>query len=95
MRSFYAATVAILALGSIPGAFAQTVPRPAPNITETQDAGKKAEYLESFPYRPCPSKRQISERPADVPWFARPSIFSPIRPERINDPHLQQERVVR
>ena len=55
MRSFYAATVAILALGSIPGAFAQTVPRPAPNITETQDAGKKAEYLESFPYRPCPS----------------------------------------
>jgi hypothetical protein len=55
MRSFYVAAVSILALGPVPGAFAETVPRSAPNITETQDAAKKAEYLESFLYKPCPS----------------------------------------
>jgi hypothetical protein len=55
MRCLYVSASAILALGSVPGAFAQTAPRAAPTITETQDAGKKAEYLESFPYRPCPA----------------------------------------
>jgi hypothetical protein len=37
-------------------AFAQTAPRPAPpQIGETQDADKKAEYLEARPYKPCPT----------------------------------------
>ena len=26
-----------------------------PSLEETKDADKKAEYLESIPYRPCPS----------------------------------------
>jgi hypothetical protein len=55
MRFLIIAAVLASALPLVP-AFAQTAPRPAPpKISETQDAGKKAEYLESRPYKPCPS----------------------------------------
>jgi hypothetical protein len=37
-------------------ALAQSAQRPdPPKLDETQNADRKAEYLESIPYRPCPA----------------------------------------
>ena len=57
MRFFFAAVVAVSTLASVRGGLRQeTAQRPAPPaISETQDADKKAEYLEAKPYRPCPA----------------------------------------
>jgi len=56
MRFMIIAAVLISALPLAVGAFAQTAQRPAaPKVDETQDAQKKAEYLESIPYKPCPA----------------------------------------
>jgi hypothetical protein len=52
------AVAAILVFGLVPmsNALDQTGQhKTAPKIDETQNADKKAEYLESIPYRPCPS----------------------------------------
>jgi hypothetical protein len=56
MRFLSTAAVAILTLALVDGALAETAPRPTPpEIGDTQDAAKKAEYLEARPYKPCPS----------------------------------------
>ena len=56
MRFLFAAAVAVSTLASVTGGLTKTAPRPAPPaISETQDADKKAEYLEAKPYKPCPA----------------------------------------
>jgi hypothetical protein len=56
MRFLLTATIAALTLAPVHYALAETAPRPAsPEIGETQDAAKKAEYLEARPYKPCPA----------------------------------------
>jgi hypothetical protein len=64
MRFLIAAALTVLALAQVQGALAQTARRANPpeidetqgaTIDGTQDATKKAEYLEARPYIPCPS----------------------------------------
>jgi hypothetical protein len=86
MRFLIIAAVLISALPAAGGAFAQTAPRPAPpNIGETQDAGKKAEYLESKTYKPCLSSVRFPNGQAGVPWLTALSGLksSLIRSKRI------------
>jgi hypothetical protein len=56
MRFLCVVALIVSALTPSVRALAETTPRPAPpKIGETQDADKKAEYLESKHYMPCPS----------------------------------------
>jgi hypothetical protein len=64
MRFLFAAALAVLMLAQVQGANAETARRATPpeidetqdaTIGATQDATKKAEYLEARPYKPCPS----------------------------------------
>jgi hypothetical protein len=56
MRFLFAAAVAVLTLAPVRGGLTETASRPAPpKISETQDADKKAEFLEARPYKPCPA----------------------------------------
>ena len=56
MRLLLAAASCLSALWLTGVAVAETARRPdPPKISETQDPEKKAEYLESIPYKPCPA----------------------------------------
>ena len=56
MRLLLAAASCLSALWLTGFAVAETARRPdPPKISETQDPEKKAEYLESIPYKPCPA----------------------------------------
>jgi hypothetical protein len=56
MRILLAAATCLLTLLLTDFAVAETARRPdPPKISETQDPEKKAEYLESIPYKPCPA----------------------------------------
>ena len=56
MRILLAAAACLSTLLLTGYAVAKTARRPdPPKISETQDPEKKAEYLESIPYKPCPA----------------------------------------
>ena len=60
MRFIFAAAVAALVLIPPRSGLTESARRPAPpDITETQDADKKAEYLEAKPYKPCPANVRL------------------------------------